>query len=77
MSQPEPHKSIRDHSKWNRQAPRGLRIPAFCSHYGVGRSTVFKLIKEGKLTRLKVGRCTLIDADDAERWWRSCREEQS
>jgi excisionase family DNA binding protein len=56
----------------NEIAKRGIRIPAFCSHYGVGRSTVYRLIKEGKLARLKVGRCTLIDVDDAERWWRTC-----
>lgn len=59
------------------QSPQGLRIPAFISTYGVGRSTVYKLIAEGKLARLKVGRCTLIDAEDAQRWWRECVRGQS
>lgn len=56
---------------------RGLRIPTVCRRYGIGRSSVYRLIKEGKLTRLKVGRCVLIDAADAERWWRECVQGQS
>lgn len=55
---------------------RGLRIPAFCHTYGVGRTTAFRLLKEGQLTLYKVGRVTLIDADEAERWWRSCAKGQ-
>ena len=53
---------------------QGLGIPAFCKRYGVGRTTAFKILKDGVLARYKVGRRTLIHAEDAERWFQSCAQ---
>ena len=47
---------------------RALSIPEFCATYGVGKSTVYVGIAEGRLRARKVGRRTIIGADDAERW---------
>jgi len=48
---------------------RGLRIDEFCKLYRVGRTTAYRLMQEGALTRIKIGRSTRLDAEDAERWW--------
>ena len=48
---------------------RGLRIDEFCKRYRVGKTTAFRLMYEGKLSRIKIGRSTRIDFEDAERWW--------
>lgn len=48
--------------------PRAFAILEFCRRYGVGRSKAYEEIRSGRLTAVKVGRRTLIKADDAERW---------
>ena len=45
---------------------RAYRIPEFCWRYGIGRSTAYKLAKEGRLRFVKIGNRTLILYDDAE-----------
>jgi excisionase family DNA binding protein len=45
---------------------RALRINEVCKAYGVSRSTVYKLAKEGKLRLSKIGGRSLIRVDDAE-----------
>lgn len=40
--------------------PLLLPIPATCKALGIGRSTVYRLIQEGALAVVKVGRRTLI-----------------
>jgi excisionase family DNA binding protein len=45
---------------------RAYRIPEFCWRYGIGRSTAYKLSKEGKLRFVKIGNRTLVLHDDAE-----------
>ena len=45
---------------------RAYRIPEFCWRYGVGRSTAYKLAKEGRLRLVKIGNRTLILHEDAE-----------
>jgi excisionase family DNA binding protein len=45
---------------------RAYRIPEFCWRYGVGRSTAYKLAKEGRLRLVKIGHRTLVLHDDAE-----------
>jgi excisionase family DNA binding protein len=47
-------------------APRAYRIDDFCRAYGVGRTTVYALIKLGKLKSVQIGRRRLITADSAE-----------
>lgn len=44
-------------------------IPDFCARYGIGRTTAYRLIEEGKIEARKAGRRTLIDADSAARWY--------
>ena len=41
---------------------------------GLSRATIFNLLNEGRLTRLKVGARTLIGADDLCRFLVSCQE---
>jgi hypothetical protein len=44
-------------------------IEHFCCAHGLGRSTLYKLIKEGRGPRLmKVGKRTLISAEAAAEW---------
>ena len=40
--------------------PLSISIDACCSVVGVRRTTIYKLIKEGKLVTIKIGRRTLI-----------------
>jgi excisionase family DNA binding protein len=50
---------------------RALTVEAFCRSYGIGRSTAYKLIKEGLGPRtMKVGRRTLISIEAADEWRR-------
>jgi excisionase family DNA binding protein len=51
--------------------PIAYTIPDFCQRYGIGRSTVYRLIDEGAIIVRKAGRRTLIDADSAARWYAS------
>ena len=53
---------------------RGLRIDEFCKLYRVGKTTAFRLMQEGTLTRIKIGRSTRLDAEDAEQWFKSCAQ---
>jgi len=53
------------------QAPRStgkraLRIKEFCEAYGLSRSTVYKLMSEGKLSTVLVGGRRLIPVESAE-----------
>jgi excisionase family DNA binding protein len=41
-------------------------IAEFCGTHGIGRSTVYELINNGRLTARKLGKRTLIMRSDAE-----------
>lgn len=45
-----------------------LSVPEFCSWASIGRTLVYKLIKERQLKPFKVGRRTLIPLSEAQRW---------
>lgn len=45
---------------------RGYTVNGWCESYGPGRSTVFKLIKSGKLKTVNIGGRTIITAESAE-----------
>ena len=54
----------------NRQsAPGAMSIEAFCRWAGVGRTTTYHEIGQGRLRALKVGRRTVIPAEAAARQW--------
>jgi len=48
--------------------PRLLSIDLFVARYGIGKTTVYRLIAAGKLRALKVGTRTVIPEDAAEQW---------
>jgi len=43
-------------------------IDDFSRAFRIGRTLIYALIKQGKLTARKVNGRTIITADDAERW---------
>ena len=47
---------------------RNMSVAEFCSWSGLCKTTVYKIISQGELRRLKYGRRTLIPADEALRW---------
>lgn len=46
-------------------------IPDAAQVLGIGRSTLYELIAEKKITAIKIGRRTLIAQDELERYVRS------
>jgi excisionase family DNA binding protein len=52
--------------KTGADVPRAYRIDDFCRAYGIGRTTVYALLKNGTLRSIKIGRRRLITADSAE-----------
>ena len=47
---------------------------AFCHHYNIGLTTFHAIVKNGDLRVHKVGRRTLVDPAEAQRWWQSCAQ---
>jgi excisionase family DNA binding protein len=45
-----------------------LSIPEVMGHLGLGRDTVYGLIRSGRLTARKVGRRTIITAADLQKF---------
>lgn len=50
----------------NHERPRAYRVNDFCRMFGIGRTGVYKLLKEGKLPSVVIGGRRLIPADAAE-----------
>jgi len=53
---------------------RAYSIAAFCDAFCVSRSKTYQLLAEGNLQAIKLGRKTLITADEADRWLQSLSE---
>jgi excisionase family DNA binding protein len=49
-------------------APLAYGIDDFCTAIGIGRSTVYALIRKGELASVKRGKRRLITAEEALRW---------
>ncbi len=47
---------------------RLLSLPDFCREFKLSRSFTYRLLREGTLTAVKVGKLTRIRRDDAEAW---------
>jgi excisionase family DNA binding protein len=68
ISEPERLRRARQGAESIQQ--RAISIDAFCHRYGIGRTTAYEEIKQGRLCAVKVGKRTLISEDDAEDWLR-------
>ena len=60
-----PHTLLRD-------GKRALSRHEFCATFGIGLTTFHALVKSGALKITKIGRRTLIDIVEAERFWQAC-----
>lgn len=49
-------------------APRAFSVEEFSRRYRIGRTKVYEELKLGRLRARKIGRRTIIPADDAESW---------
>ena len=47
-----------------------ITIDEFCTQYRVSRSLAYRLLSDGRLRAVKVGRLTRIRQEDAEAWAR-------
>jgi excisionase family DNA binding protein len=45
-------------------------VPHFAETFGLGRSTVYRLLRSGDLKARKLDKRTVIDAKDVESWLR-------
>jgi len=45
-------------------------IQGFCKRYSIGKSTLYREINSGRIRAFKCGYTTLINHDEAERWWK-------
>lgn len=57
--------------------PRLMTIAQFQQEFGLSRSTVYRLFERRVLCPTRVGRSVRIDRDDAERWYKSLRDEHA
>jgi excisionase family DNA binding protein len=51
----------------NTGMPRAWRVNDFCMAYGISRSKLYELAKEGKIRLVKIGGRTLVPASEGER----------
>jgi excisionase family DNA binding protein len=54
---------------------RLMTIPEFMRVYRVCRSTVYALIDDGKIERVKRGRSARITCDSADRWFKGLSDD--
>ena len=47
---------------------RAMSIRVFCESYGIGHTKAYEEIKAGRLKARKVGKRTIVTADDADDW---------
>lgn len=52
-----------------------LRVEAAALLLGIGRSTMFELIRQGEIPVVRIGRRTLVHRDDLERFAQARRQE--
>jgi predicted DNA-binding transcriptional regulator AlpA len=48
--------------------PRNLRIPQLIAYSGLSRSTIYQDAAKGLLNLSKIGRATVCNLDEADRW---------
>ena len=52
---------------------RALSVEQFCKRYGIGKSTLYVQIREGRLRLRKIGKRSVIAVEDAEIWFMNLR----
>jgi excisionase family DNA binding protein len=62
------HQEISERERQRRARQRAMSVRGFCESVGIGRTRFYQEVKTGRLRVRKVGRRTLITADDAEDW---------
>jgi predicted site-specific integrase-resolvase len=58
----------------NEIEPRAFRPREFCRRNGIGLTTFYALLNEGKLKARKIGNATIVLADDEAAWLASLPE---
>ncbi|GAA0477516.1 hypothetical protein GCM10009096_19260 [Parasphingorhabdus litoris] len=53
-----------------------LTVRQFCYLYGIGRTTFYAEVKQGRIPILKIGKATRVAREDAEKWVENLREAQ-
>ena len=61
---------ISDRERQRRTRRRAMSINEFCQYYGIGRTTAYAEIRQGRLRGRKIGKRTIVTEDDAEAWLR-------
>ena len=49
--------------------PVAYRIPEFCQIYVISRTALYREVKAGRLNILKRGKRSLIEREEADRWF--------
>ena len=62
-------RKISEAERQRRALQRAMSIDEFCQRYGIGRTTAYAEIKEGRLRARKCGRRTIITDDDSDEWF--------
>ena len=61
-------RKISETERQRRARQQAMSIEEFCDRYGIGRTTAYAEIKEGRLRARKCGRRTIITDDDGDEW---------
>ena len=61
-------RKISEAERQRRARQQAMSIEEFCDRYGIGRTTAYAEIKEGRLRARKCGRRTIIADDDGDEW---------
>lgn len=61
-------RKISEAERQRRALQGAMSIDEFCRRHGIGRTTVYAEIKEGRLRARKCGRRTIITDDDRDEW---------
>ena len=61
-------RKISEAERQRRARQQAMSIEEFCNRYGIGRTTAYAEIKEGRLRARKCGRRTIITDGDGDEW---------
>ena len=62
------HSRISERERQRHGGQRAMSVRCFCESVGIGRTRFYHEVKAGRLRVRKVGRRTIITADDADEW---------